>query len=68
MKDMANAYRWIASDRLRELRSIKCVRRDKLKSQGRSFFLDRELEAVERQIHQIDVELTARFYQASLFE
>jgi len=67
MKDMTNTYRWIATDRLRELRSQKVVKRDKLKSQPRSFFTDRELDQVEHEIHQIDVERARRLLQMGLF-
>jgi len=66
MKDMANVYRNRKSDDLRLLRSKKIVRLQKLESEVSGFFVKREIEILNHQIHQIDVELTARFYQATL--
>jgi len=66
MNDMANVYRKRKSDELRELRSRKAVRLQKLESEPTGFFVKREIEILTHQIHQIDVELTARFYQREL--
>jgi len=61
MRDMANLYHKLPTDSLKVLRSKKVVRLQKLEAEHRSFFVKQELEAVQYQIHQIDVELTARF-------
>jgi len=66
MKDMSNLYHKLPSDSLRSLRSKKHVRLQKLQSEYQSFFVKREVEMLEHQIHQIDVELTARFLQLPL--
>jgi len=64
---MANLYRKLTSDELRVLRSKKVILLNKLQSQPRGFFVRTEQERIEHQIHQIDVELTCRFHQTSMF-
>jgi len=66
MRDMSNLYRVKRTDELKELRSKKAVRLANLQEQCPGFFANREIEALEYQIHRIDVELTARFYQTKM--
>jgi len=66
MKDMANVYRKVSSDELRELRSKKFIRLQKLEGYCGGFFTAKEIAALRHQLHQIDVELTCRFYQTEL--
>jgi len=66
MTDMANVYRKVPSDELRSLRSKKFIRLQKLEGFCDGFFTAKEIDALRHHIHQIDVELTCRFYQTEL--
>lgn len=66
MNNMANVYRHYLSGELTILRSKKIVRLQKLEALPKTYFVKLEIEALEHQIHQIEVELTARFYQMPL--
>lgn len=66
MKDMANLYRKMPTFNLQVLRSVKFERKSRLESYEGGFFNKREIEVLAHQIHQIDVELAARFYQMPL--
>lgn len=68
MRNMANIYRKLTSGDLKTLRSKKVNRLQKLSGEPRGFFVSKEIEALTHQIHQIDVELTARFYKMGLPE
>lgn len=65
-KEMANIYRKTPTENLKVLRSKKAARLMRLRREGQGYFNKKEIEALEHNIHQIDVELTARFYQMSL--
>jgi len=67
MKDMANVYRNRTSDDLRLLRSKKVVRLEKCAGFCDGYFNRKEMTILALQIHQIDVELNARFLQQALF-
>jgi len=63
---MSKVYRHMSSDNLRELRSKKIVRLQKCEGFCDGFFNKREIDFLNQTIHQIDVELTARFLQLEL--
>lgn len=64
-RDMYNIYRKTPTAALRENRSIKYARLQKLRSlQG--FFINREIDAIESQIRAIDAELARRRDQMDL--
>jgi len=67
MRDMANIYRNRTSDDLRTLRSKKLVRLQLLDSWADTWYVKRERDVLLHQVHQIDVELNARFLQQALF-
>jgi len=64
-RDMYNIYRKIPTAALRENRSIKYARLQKLRSL-QSFFISQEINAIENQIRSIDAELARRRDQERL--
>lgn len=66
MRDNSNLYRKLSNEKIRELRSKKFVRLQKIENIPGSYLIRQEREALKHQIHQIDVEINARFLQLTL--
>jgi len=66
MHDNSKTYMNMSTDELRTLRSKKALALQNLEAGAGGFFVGRDVRALQYNIHQIDVELTARFLQMPL--